>query len=570
MKVDILDSGTFQRLHSLEFPRETLVYSEAPIFSPDSRMLTSFIRGYHYRDTGGFVVSWDLQTGGVVSAIEWKGPRDTKVGRARITYSMNGKTIAVLSRYTSSTIISIYDVLSGVHTHDIDHLAPASALRTPYMYKIWAHGESLRFATPGPTGITILEVGFAPGATPMEIETVSVPKIHVETFVFEPRGQTDIAWTAFHTPSCRLAFVDTGGALIVWDARASKFLLHHTDNSFFGWMTFSSDGRLFACTTIESEIYLWKESPTGYSLFEKLTPNTPYSKPRLSPNGQSVIAFSGSMIQLWPTKGFTTPTTPSSVSAQAPQHTGNFLLEFLPDSPLVAFARKKDKTVTVFDLKSGVPQLTIDTSIDVYGLRPIGGTIVVIGQGKVITWNLPGGNFLPDARMSVEDSTQTIDFRIADPGSVIAASVSLDFQYIALLKHVLVGRLDFLGVHCTSTGRNFRIGVRASALWFAPGGQDIWCAADNEAMVFSINHDGLNHTKTVVGIGGGSWGCPWGSSRGYEVTDDGWILGAGGKRLLMLPPLWHSRLSVDRVWDGEFLALLHGTLPEPVILELEP
>jgi hypothetical protein len=38
----------------------------------------------------------------------------------------------------------------------------------------------------------------------------------------------------------------------------------------------------------------------------------------------------------------------------------------------------------------------------------------------------------------------------------------------------------------------------------------------------------------------------------------------------MLPPLWQSFESVDRVWNGKFLALLHGSLPEPVILELEP
>ena len=36
----------------------------------------------------------------------------------------------------------------------------------------------------------------------------------------------------------------------------------------------------------------------------------------------------------------------------------------------------------------------------------------------------------------------------------------------------------------------------------------------------------------------------------------------------MLPPPWRSPV-VQRAWNGQFLALLHGELPEPVILELE-
>jgi hypothetical protein len=64
-------------------------------------------------------------------------------------------------------------------------------------------------------------------------------------------------------------------------------------------------------------------------------------------------------------------------------------------------------------------------------------------------------------------------------------------------------------------------------------------------------------------------GYPWAPSHGYQVTDDWWILGPDGKRLLMLPPLWHSNV-VQHVWKGQFLALLHGELSEPVIMELKP
>ena len=36
----------------------------------------------------------------------------------------------------------------------------------------------------------------------------------------------------------------------------------------------------------------------------------------------------------------------------------------------------------------------------------------------------------------------------------------------------------------------------------------------------------------------------------------------------MLPPPWQS-YAMDRIWKGQFLALLHGGLSEPVILELD-
>ena len=60
---------------------------------------------------------------------------------------------------------------------------------------------------------------------------------------------------------------------------------------------------------------------------------------------------------------------------------------------------------------------------------------------------------------------------------------------------------------------------------------------------------------------------PWQSSRDYQVTDDGWVT-SSGKRLLWLPHHWRSGW-MTRKWSENFLALLHGELPAPVILDLE-
>ena len=569
--VDILDSATLQRIQRLDLPNKLSL--EALAFSPDSRMLTAFVHDDNL-GTGGTIVSWDLQTGGVVSTVECEGPHDSKVWGVHITYSMNGKMVAVLSQHYHSSTISIHDVIHGESMPSVVYGArmnPDLDLKTCFVYKIWTHGESLRFATPGPMRITIWEVGFTSGATPTEVEIVSVPDNAIHMFAFRPKIQYHITWTEFHPASSRLAFIndtEEEEALIVWDARTSRFLLHDTDIRFHSFMSFSPDARLFACITAHSEVYLWKESPTGYTLFEKLTPGIQAPRPSFSPNGKSIIAFDRYSIHLWHTKSFVTTT----ISAPPlPRTREAFFLEFLPDRPLAVFARGEDRRVTVLDLNSGTLQSTTETSVEVYGLRSIGNTIVVVGKEGVIAWSLPGGDFLPDPGMGVKDSTWEIGSRIVDYGRVIAASISFDFQNVALLRSHLSEY--FLDVYSPSTGQNLHAAVEegSAALWFTPGEQDLWCPKWNgEAQVFTLTQDSLDHTNSVADIEEESWGCPWGSQLGYKVTDDGWILGMGGKRLFILPPLWQSPRKVERVWNRKFVALLHGDLPEPVILELEP
>ena len=568
-RVYILDAATLQRLQSFSHP----LFDGAVAFSPDSRTLTSFIFYRKKWIAGGAIISWDLQTGCMVSNIHWGGSGDTGAEDAYITYSMNGRMVAALCRYKSSAVISIYDIVSGVYMHDVHHTHTNPGLGASYVYKIWTHGESLRFATPEPMGITIWEVGFTSGAIPVEVETVPIPKNVAQTAIqLKERGH--IEKTEFHPASCRLASIRPGAegdSLLVWDAWASKLLLRHTNidsSDYTPHITFSSDGRFFACTTSRSEVCLWKESPAGYTLLEKFMSTTPNPYPSLSPNGESIVIFGDTTVRLWHTKGFTS----SSPLVQAPNCTPEgFILEFSPGSRFGVTARKGDQVVTVLDLNSGVPQFTIDTSIDVYGLRPTGIAIVVIGHKKAISWNLPGEGFHPDTRMGIDDSTWTINFG-SKHNKTVAASISPDFQHIALMRHGPPTERYFLDVYDTFTGQHLYTGVCPSKPWFVPGGRKIWChRLDGEKVdVYTITQGALDRTRADVDIEDGSWGCPWRSSRGYKVTEDGWILGSGRKRLLMLPPLWRPQSKADRAWNEKFVALLHRELPELVILELEP
>ena len=584
MKVEVLDSATLQQLQTLETLQAQPISTEysALAFSPDSRMLT--YSGPSSSDQELFVVSWDLQTGDVASIIRWRG-QDRTTETPSITYSTDGKTFGVRCRYsTGCESILVFDVASGVYVHS--HSPAVSFQRTD---GIWIHGESLRFTTISRKTITIWEVGLTSDAIPTEVETFPFPR-GVGPFNTPQYATSDEeleGYFQFHPAPCRLA-LNCRHEVVVWDVQNSKYLLRCTGTWFSPYMTFSSDGRFFASSTYGSGVYLWKESATGdYILHEILGSKTALSRPLLpllSRNGELIFVFGGATIQLWRTKGYTT--TPPGVSTRAPGSTEGFLLDFSSDGMLAAVAREWDRTVTVLDLKSGVLPLTIDADMKVYGLGVIGNTITVVGREELITWDLPTGDRVPGAKMAREDSVRTTLFRDHSYG-MASASISPDSRYFAITNY---GSYDdgprgrgLLQLLDGSTGEELVwYTITRFKSFFAPGGRDLWLVDDDGCgevlRVGDWKEEQWDPVKEqweerwepegIVDIEDPPEGYPWASSRGYRITDNWWILGPDGKRLLMLPPLWQSFMTVRRVWKGQYLALLHRELPEPVILEL--
>ena len=187
--------------------------------------------------------------GGTPTAIRRREPAEfVPIAPSGITYSANGKMVGGY-RYRGHHI-SVCDIATGVlvHSHSLD-------ISVPFPTHIWTHGESLLLAVISETTIAIWEVGFTPGATLTEVEVPPTPDRfhidHVEGFQFLP------------TP-CRLAFISWDSGVLVWDFQNSRCLLECTATEFHPRMSFSSNGHFFACPAIESDIYLWKESPTGY------------------------------------------------------------------------------------------------------------------------------------------------------------------------------------------------------------------------------------------------------------------------------------------------------------------
>lgn len=345
--------------------------------------------------------------------------------------------------------------------------------------------------------------------------------------------------------------------ILVWDAQNSRYLLECTSAEFHPDMSY---GSLFACSTTGSDIYIWKESLAGYMQHGILSFGTGHPTPLLTQNGEFIVAFGGCLVQLWCTKTLTAP--PSGTPTRSPQHTEDFILEFSPNGMLAVVAMRKDNIVTVLSLKSGIPQLIVNAKMEVYGLEVIGNT-VVIGDQKVITWNPPTGDCIPHTCVGLEDSSWTM-YLANPPGDTLpCASIPPNSHHIAL------SGLESLYVYSASTGELL---WKESTWGHAPrlpsDGYEV-CVSDHDgqAEMWRVNK-GHEVPEPPVDIEHPPEGYPWGSSRGYWVTEDWWIVGPDGRRLLLLPLPWQS-YAVHRIWRGDFLALLHGGLSEPVILELE-
>jgi len=537
---EVLDAATLERLQTFMHPFSVNVLLS---FSPDGRSLTR-ING---QDNGS--ITWDLQTGGRVSVTP--STLDTSPSwHFSSTYSMDGKIVATACKNSdifADTAISTYDLISGTHVYS--HRASEGRIIAP----IWTHGEFLRFATVKPGSITIWEVAFTSEHTLAEIESLPSPDDTGRDRLFLPTLS-------------RLAFL-LRGAVLIWDARDSKLLLNFVGGGLLQGLSFSSDGRFFACGSCGQGVYLWKESPTGYVLHQKLVLSRPVDirlTPLLSPDGESIIMSTSEETQLRRTTNPINP--PSSVPPQPAMQT-DFVLAFPPDKSFIAIGGYGDDIATIVDLKSGDPRLIIDTGMKICGLGVTGSTTIIVGEGKIITWNLPAGDCVPDARANIHSSVRTVVFNHppAPPERPHSASISPDFNHLAITSG------EGLDIYDVSTGRHLARTATsfASEPWFTRDGREVWylgCIIPaGQKIIRGGGSDviGLEPLRYCVPSGGNLWE----SSYGHKVTDDGWILDSRKKRVMWL--LHHWRVHENyQIWDERFLAFFHCGLPEPVVIEL--
>jgi WD40 repeat protein len=538
-EIAIMDAVTLEQLYTMR--STSRVHSSKNLtFSPDGRLLTChWCTSY----SANYFVNWDLQTGGLISDISI--PRDFWSYHS-MSYSGCGTMFGVLFKGSDAPTILTYNVLSG--TRMSSHSVKNSVADT-----IWTHGKCLRFATVEAGSITIWEVGFTSRHAPTEVDSLPTPDDFPSTrFLLLPTLS-------------RLAFV-LQGRVLVWDARHSKMLLDSVDVKNPRNISFSPDGRFVVCGTEGPEFYLWKESPDGYLLHQNFVSSAGPTKQVVSPNGESIIAFGGPMVQRWRTTN--SRASLSSVSTRPSQRVlEDFILEFSPDRTLAMFARRWDNTATVLDPTPDAPLQIINVAnvgMGVCGLGVGNNLVVVVGYGKIAILGLQSHAY----DTTVEYPVPVTKFGHSELR--LYASVSSLLHRIAVKGAGCMG--ENLCIYDTRTGKLLTVvESKGQMVGFNPPGwgskrreDNVWCvtaSGDVEEWEISGWDSIVPQPVEPQGV------LPWQSSCDYQVTDDGWVIGSG-KRLLWLPHHWRSGW-MTRKWSVNFLALLHGELPAPIILDLK-
>jgi hypothetical protein len=410
--------------------------------------------------------------------------------------------------------------------------------------------------------ITIWELGFASRYEPTQVESLSIP------------DNFNSSSALIHPTLSRLAFTVSGG-VVVWDCRESQYILECGDLGYLEEMYFSLNGSLFAYEDVDGAVYLWKESPTGYDFYDMVSSNFDRYKNHISPDGRFIVLLSDLGVRVQSVMNSIIP--PSSPPTQTPPPTRIHRVEFSPGEVFAAITQLLDNVVTVLHLKSGDPWLVIDTGVEVHGLRVSESVVVVVGEGKIISWDLPARNSVLNARASIDDSARITTFAQPPLGLFPRSSpisISPDLDRMAIMDQVISMDLfaPNLRLYEVSTGRCLAyLSIRMGRTpWLAPDGQKLWGVTNSgKAEGWSILEGSRSDVITLKRIGATSRlpeGSPW-KPYGYKVTDDGWVLSSHGKRLIWLPGYLRSG-RMSRVWSGRFLALLCPALPEPVLLEL--
>ena len=533
-KIVILDAVTFEQLHTIH-PQQKKPDWEHIAFSPHAHFLTA------YSWLEDCIVSWDLQTGGLLSHISTGGSICNSV-----SYSGCGTMIG--GSYNNNTI-TIYNVLSGVpiSSHSIQQ-----AIIEP----IWTLGEYLQLAAVKSGSITLCQVSFSLGHAPAQIGSLSTPyNFSSDELVLLPTLS-------------RFAFI-LYGEVVVWDAQHHKFLLRSKDVKHPTNMSFSSNGDFFVCGTFNREFYIWRESPAGYLSHQKFVSSAILAIPLISPDEGSVISYGDQILQLWHTGN--SPTHPFSISKQTSQHNGDFLVEFSPGESLVAITERLSSTATILDVKSGDPRFVIETGTNMCGLKMTEDKIVVVGDGKIVTWDLPASNLASNTQGNVTNCVQTTTFKHPGQISDLYASISPNLDYVAF-GNIKMGASEDLCIYSIHTEEKLAVAISSGfTVGFTPSGHEVWCAGFDMIEQWEIiQENGPNEIKLKKLQESSEPQClPWLSSCYYQVTNDGWILHSSGKWLLWLPHNFRPDTRLQQKWSGNFFAVWNRGLPEPCILEFE-
>ena len=427
----------------------------------------------------------------------------------------------------------------------------------------WAYKDTLRCVTTSKTnGKLAINI--------WELQPTSDPLLPViEAFYIPPQdGVFSFSPVSFHA-----SFI-TWNEVIILNACDSKILLSTqvTQRLCTQPGNFSTDGCFFACRTLESRIYIWKNTLSGYIPWSTLQSRLPLEGFSFSPTAISIITWGPGGIQLLhPEISTSSPLPEKTKSLSYKTH----LVACSADSKHIAIVRHGDSVVKFLDSLLGTPLWFINTSMEVWDIKIVNNTIFAVNRGHLFGWNLTA-EVTHDICDTGNASISEI-LNIRDDSAIIKHFIlSNDCSQIAFVKgHGLWDELTLYDRESQENNTCVREPIKS--ICFSADGNQLW--VDSEGGGFYTHH------LTSLGIGGRepwyrtydipcdkwSWVTFFHSPHGCHIgSESRWVEDSRGRKLLWLPPSWRVMNKCEMRWEGNCLALVNGHHPEPIIIELQP
>ena len=463
------------------------------------------------------------------------------------------RTITLVSQRQD---VYTYDVLDGRWLHQ-------GRTNSPDHVKLgadWTDGKTLWFAMiSGSSKNSAIDI----------YELQPTPSLHVHSSfpltqnMEPPINIIDFELFSFSPVSSHASFIIEGG-VIVLDIQDSKLLLQtelDTERCQLPGQ-FSPDGRFFISGPFQNDIHIWQNTPTGYVPWNSIGLQVQAYEYQWSPTSMSILCWCEGVIQLLHPGNCPSPPLPYKARNQ---NQNDYLVAYSTDKTCIATLQKFDSVVTVLNCISGTSWQFSNTEMEIEDIKIVDNTIFVVDDHKLIGWALEADGTVhgtPSARRVTVDQTLKID-------SGWSLRLSHDCSQIASIKWPDILLYD-IKTQKTIYGHKGLHQISIENFWFSPNGcKLLFVGFDKECYVVEL---GAEQDQILLQLGNGYSEDEWimfnCSSHGYHIRGgSSWVTDSGARKILWLPPNWRTKDQQSVRWDSDFLALLNGRHPGPIIIK---
>jgi hypothetical protein len=496
------------------------------------------------------LIVWDTGTGVVIREIN-------TLFSGEVVFHGDQRTITLVKGnhwLLGDLVFCTYDVVNGTQLcqntiHSSTHLSLGA---------FWAHEDTLRFAT----GV---KINGKPTINIHGLQQTSTPPIHTVSLFPVPFYVREFS---FSPVSLHASFV-TKTELIVVDVQGPQILLQTRVAQINGDIKpqFSANGHFVACKTLDNEIYVWQNTPTGYVPWCSFRARLLFTRFSWSPTSGSILCWGFQGIQLLhPDKCLTILHPEVEPYHQYTDH----LVAYSADKAHIAIAKQGCRVVTVLDSLLSTPQQVINTDMQIMDIKIVGNTIFVTDAYKLVSWELEAAGVVH----CDHSAGRVINKSLPMNPSVTLLRLSHDCSQIAYANRQM---LYMHNIQVQGAPQYIHSELFIEDVQFSPSDHQLWFFGKYfHGGAFYCKKSGMgNRWDEWSSYEGDRLEDRWSwvnlfSPHGYHVKmGSEWITNSRGRKLLWLPPAWRTENWKEVRWEGDFLAFLGAHHPKPIILEFQ-